>query len=98
MGLTRQAVQRVVDEMRAEGFLRFEPNPHHRRASLITMTEQGMVTYRVASERQESWAETLVADLPLETVEAAGDLLRELQRRLVACSAPSGSDIEIKET
>jgi DNA-binding MarR family transcriptional regulator len=98
MGLTRQAVQRVVDEMRAEGFLRFEPNPHHRRASLVTMTEQGMVTYRAASERQERWAETLVADLPLEAVEAAGGLLRELQRRLVACSAPSGSDIEIKET
>ena len=98
MGLTRQAVQRVVDEMRADGFLRLEPNPHHRRASLVTMTDPGMSTYRAASERQERWAEALVADLPPEAVEAAGALLRELQRRLVACSAPSGSDTTVEET
>ena len=41
MGLTRQAVQRSVDEMRADGFVRFDANPHHRRAMLVTMTEQG---------------------------------------------------------
>lgn len=41
MGLTRQAVQRLVDDMRADGFVRLEPNPHHRRAMLVLATERG---------------------------------------------------------
>lgn len=82
MGLTRQAVQRVVDDMRDAGLVRLEPNPHHRRAMLVTMTERGAAAYRGASERQERWAEGLAADLPAEGIEAAGALLRTLQRRL----------------
>ena len=35
MGLTRQAVQRVVNELETEGFLMFAPNPHHQRAKLV---------------------------------------------------------------
>ena len=98
MGLTRQAVQRVVDEMRAEGFLSLGPNPHHRRASLVTMTARGTAAYRAAGERQERWAEALVADLPPEAIEAAGALLREMQRRLAASTPPNGSDAVIEET
>ena len=40
MGLTRQAVQRSVDEMLSDGLVRLDPNPHHRRAMLVTMTER----------------------------------------------------------
>jgi DNA-binding MarR family transcriptional regulator len=98
MGLTRQAVQRVVDEMRAEGFLHLEPNPHHRRASLVTTTERGEVAYRAASERQGRWAEALVADLPTEAIEAAGALLRELQCRLAVSTVPTGPAPVIEET
>mgnify|MGYP003128269925 CR=1 FL=1 len=36
MGLTRQAVQRIVDRLVA-----FEPNPHHRRAKLVVLTQAG---------------------------------------------------------
>lgn len=82
MGLTRQAVQRVVDDMRADGLVRLEPNPHHRRAVLVAMTESGETAYRRAIERQERWADALAVDLPPETVEAASTLLRTLQRRL----------------
>ena len=39
MGLTRQAVQRSVDEMRNDGLVQLDPNPHHRRAMLVTMTQ-----------------------------------------------------------
>ena len=82
MGLTRQAVQRSVDEMREDGVVELEPNPHHRRAMLVSMTERGEGAYRAASERQGRWAEALAADLSPEGIEAAADLLREMQRRL----------------
>jgi DNA-binding MarR family transcriptional regulator len=84
MGLTRQAVQRSVDEMRGDGLVRLDPNPHHKRAMLVAMTERGESAYRAASERQAGWADLLAAGLSPESVEAAGALLRELQRRLDA--------------
>src|ERR671932_2222211 len=39
MGLVRQSVQRLADELAGEGILRFAPNPHHRRAKLVQLTE-----------------------------------------------------------
>ena len=41
MGLTRQAVQRIVNEMEHEGFVRFGPNPHHQRAKLVSRPSGG---------------------------------------------------------
>ena len=82
MGLTRQAVQRVVDDMRADGLVCLEPNPHHRRAMLVVMTAAGNTAYRAASARQERWADALASGLPAEAFEAASELLREMQRRL----------------
>lgn len=89
MGLTRQAVQRVADEMRQDGLVRLDPNPHHQRAMLVTMTGEGEAAYRAASSRQERWADDLASGLSFETIEAAGILLRELQRRLDQPAAPA---------
>ncbi|MCJ2011508.1 MarR family winged helix-turn-helix transcriptional regulator [Methylobacterium sp. J-076] len=97
MGLARQAVQYSVDEMRADGLVRLEPNPHHKRAMLVAMTEKGEAAYRDASERHGRWAETLMADLPLERIEAASELLREVQRR-IASSTDTPAATRIKET
>ena len=82
MGLTRQAVQRLADEMRAEGLVRLVLNPHHRRAMLVVMTNEGEAAYRAAMTRQASWAGALAAGLSPEEIGAASGLLRELQRRL----------------
>jgi DNA-binding MarR family transcriptional regulator len=84
MGLTRQAVQRSVDEMRSDGLVRLDPNPHHKRAMLVAMTERGETAFRAAMERQEVWADALAAGQSPGSVEAAGVLLRQLQRRLDA--------------
>lgn len=91
MGLTRQAVQRVVDEMRADDLVRLEPNPHHRRAMLVAMTERGQAAFRMASERQERWADELAAGLPPEDIEAASILLRTLQHRLDAAASSTAT-------
>jgi DNA-binding MarR family transcriptional regulator len=82
MGLSRQAVQRSVDDMLNDNLVKLSTNPHHRRAMLVTMTQQGEAAYRAASERQEHWAAALGAGLSADTVEAAGELLREFERCL----------------
>src|SRR5689334_21483854 len=79
MGLSRQGVQRVADELEARGIVRFAPNPHHRRARLVLLTERGRALYEAAAERQGPWAAALSDGLP---VEAATGLLRALRDRL----------------
>ena len=52
MGLTRQSVQRVVNEMVSEGMLTFEENPHHKRSKLVIMTPKGERAFERALELQ----------------------------------------------
>ncbi len=91
MGLSRQNVQRIVNELEAQGVLRFAPNPHHQRAKLVLLTERGRGLYEAAAERQGPWAAALARGLPPEDIEAATALLRTLRDRLEAATT-SGAD------
>jgi DNA-binding MarR family transcriptional regulator len=42
MGLTRQAVQRIVDLLAEQRLVTFADNPHHRRAKLVVLTAAGL--------------------------------------------------------
>src|SRR3712207_4099275 len=90
MGLSRQAVQRIADELEARGIVRFAPNPHHQRAKLVLLTERGRALYEAATERQRPWAAVLADGLPPAGIEATTELLRALRGRLEA--APAGGD------
>jgi DNA-binding MarR family transcriptional regulator len=82
MGLTRQAVQRVTNELAADGLVVFTPNPHHRRAKLVSLTAAGWRAHHAALERQAPWANWLAADLTKEEIEAATQVLSALGQRL----------------
>ena len=56
MGLTRQAVQRLVDALHEDEFLIFHENPDHKRAKLISLTEFGKTIYSKLYEKQSGWA------------------------------------------
>ncbi|HYD99888.1 MAG TPA: MarR family transcriptional regulator [Alphaproteobacteria bacterium] len=84
MGLSRQGVQRLVNELEGQGIVRLAPNPHHQRARLVLLTERGQALYRAASARQTPWAEALAQGLPAEEIAAATSLLRRLRGRLAA--------------
>jgi DNA-binding MarR family transcriptional regulator len=84
MGLARQSVQRVVDEMRDDGLVVLEPNPHHRRAPLVAMTPAGEAAYEQAMARKDLWADTLTEGMSPDAIEAASELLRTLQERIAA--------------
>jgi DNA-binding MarR family transcriptional regulator len=92
MGLSRQNVQRIANELEAQGVLRFAPNPHHRRAKLVFLTERGRGLYEAAAKRQEPWATALARGLPAKDIEAAAALLRTLRSRLDAAPAAGGDD------
>jgi DNA-binding MarR family transcriptional regulator len=82
MGLTRQSVQRIVNEMQAEGLLAYAPNPHHRRALLVLLTARGRDVFAAATELQIPWANRLADGLEPEAIQAAADLAAMIRRRL----------------
>lgn len=82
MGYTRQAVQRVVDDLRAADMVCLQPNPHHRRAVLVIMTDGGLVAYLQAAERQRHWVDELATNLSLGEIGSALKLLQTLRQRL----------------
>jgi DNA-binding MarR family transcriptional regulator len=82
MGLARQSVQRLVNEMKRAGLVRFEQNPHHRRAKLVLLTSRGKAAYEAAMKRQRSWANKLASGLSVQRIDAARAMLRTIRRRL----------------
>ncbi|MGP0060688.1 MAG: MarR family winged helix-turn-helix transcriptional regulator [Beijerinckiaceae bacterium] len=82
MGLSRQAVQRLANEMQADGLVRFGPNPHHQRAKLVHLTRQGRAAYDAAMQRQAPWMRRLAKGLSLKEIKIATVVLRTVRQRL----------------
>lgn len=82
MGLSRQAVQRLANEMEADGLLVFAPNPHHERAKLVLMAEAGEVAFRRAMRKQQRWAAALIVGISPNKLEEAIATLRALRSKL----------------
>ena len=82
MGLTRQAVQRVADELEREGFIVFTGNPHHRRAKLTGLTEKGRAALDEVTKRQIAWANEVAAGIDPTALSAAAKLGETLRQRL----------------
>jgi DNA-binding MarR family transcriptional regulator len=90
MGLNRQGVRRIVNELVAEGCLALAPNPHHRRASLVVLTAKGRAAFAAADRLQTPWVNALAKGLGAEEIAAAKRTVAVLRRRLEEV-APEGA-------
>jgi DNA-binding MarR family transcriptional regulator len=84
MGLTRQAVQRTVNELHGEAVVMFAANPHHQRAKLVSLTDKGRAAYAEATRRQVPWARRLARRLDTSDVATAIHVLKTLTSALDA--------------
>jgi len=82
MGLTRQAVQRLANDMERDGLLHFAVNPNHQRAKLVLMTPRGQGVYSAAMKRQGPWAQALAQGLTAQQIAAATAILKRLRQWL----------------
>lgn len=82
MGLTRQSVQRVVNDMVAEGLLTLAENPHHKRAKLVIMTPRGRKAFDAALALQVPWVEALSSGISKKRLVDATQVLATLRDRL----------------
>ena len=58
LGLARQSVQRVADEIVAEGHATFEPNPDHQRSPLLILTSDGQAVLDTINSRADNATST----------------------------------------
>lgn len=84
MGVNRQGVQRIVNELQQEGILAFAPNPHHKRARLVVLTPKGQALFTAAMAKQVPWVNQLAEGLSSQDLSATLNMVEELTARLEA--------------
>ncbi len=82
LGAHRQNVQRIVNDLAKEGLIKFETNPHHRRAQLVVLTAKGRQVFDAAMRVQAPWSDALSVGLRVEDIEAVHRLIVVLRERL----------------
>ena len=82
MGQSRQATQRLVDSMVADGLLELVENPRHKRAKLVNLTAAGKDAYARLDEKQIPWAQEHARGLTREELETAFSVLSKLPQQL----------------
>lgn len=78
MGLTRQAVQRLMNEMNSDGLVDFRENPKHKRAQLIVLTDKGLKTYELLDKKQSKWINSIASEFKQGDLELVDSNIKKL--------------------
>ena len=88
MGANRQNAQRIINDLQKMGLVAFEPNPHHRRAHLVALTDKGKQTFDAAMRLQAPRVNNLSEGLSVKDVETAHRVILALGKRLDGSRRP----------
>jgi DNA-binding MarR family transcriptional regulator len=75
---SRQRMQRLADELAAEGLVEFIDNPSHRRSKLVRLTRKGEARYRELNARFLTIAASMGAELSEADIRKATGIVRQL--------------------
>jgi DNA-binding MarR family transcriptional regulator len=75
---SRQRMQRLADELAAEGLVAFIDNPKHRRSKLVQLTPKGDARYRELRARLLSIASTMGIALSEADIRKTTEVVRQL--------------------
>ena len=75
---SRQRMQRLADELAAEGLVEFIDNPKHRRSKLVRLTRTGEARYRELTARFLAIASTLGVGLSEGDIRRTTEIVRQL--------------------
>ena len=82
MGLARQNVQRLADALEKEGMVVYAPNPDHRRAKLVCLTQRGKKAFEELGRRQAVWANPIASCVHHSELKVALEVMRKLRSAL----------------
>jgi DNA-binding MarR family transcriptional regulator len=75
---SRQRMQRLADELAAEGLVTFIDNPKHRRSKLVQLTRKGEARYREQNARFLVIASTMGVALSEADIRKTTEIVRQL--------------------
>src|SRR5215469_10343869 len=75
---SRQRMQRLADELAAEGLVKFIDNPKHRRSQLVQLTPRGDARYRELNARFLAVASTMGVGLSEADIRKTIEIVRRL--------------------
>jgi len=81
---SRQRMQRLADELAAEGLVEFIDNPKHRRSRLVSLTPEGDARYRDLNAEFLSIASTMGVALAEAEIRKAIEIVRQLSNDVKA--------------
>ncbi|MFI7668425.1 MarR family winged helix-turn-helix transcriptional regulator [Nocardia sp. NPDC049526] len=84
MGITRQSVQRIADLLVDKGLAEFQPNPAHRRAKLVAVTDAGREAIERINPQHAVMAKRLADELGAEQLALTVQVMTRLSAALDA--------------
>ncbi|MEG3082100.1 MarR family transcriptional regulator [Sphingomonas sp. PB2P12] len=93
MGLTRQAVQRVVDLLIERGLVSQQPNPHHQRAKLIVLTDVGRAALGDAEAAVAPLDRAILDRIGADRLATAIAVLREMNDVMIETLKPGAEPV-----
>jgi DNA-binding MarR family transcriptional regulator len=81
---SRQRMQRLADELAAEGLVRFVENPKHRRSKLVKLTARGEARYAEQNARLLAMAATMGVGLGESAIRTSTEVVRQLSEDVKA--------------
>lgn len=89
MGITRQSVQRIADLLVEKGLAEYAPNPAHRRAKLLTPTEEGRAAIAKIDPDHAALADRLADALGEDAFAETVRVLERLSQALDEVASPA---------
>jgi DNA-binding MarR family transcriptional regulator len=77
-------MQRLADELAAQGLVTFIDNPKHRRSKLVQLTRKGQARYRALNARLLVMASNVSVGLGEPDIRKATEILRQLSDEMKA--------------
>src|SRR6185312_14581908 len=91
---SRQRMQRLADELAAEGLVEFIENPKHRRSKLVRLTREGDAHYRELSARFLVIASTMGGELSEADIRETAEIVRRLSDEAKGALGAAGAEHE----
>ena len=78
LGLARQSVQRVANDVVAQDWAHWQPNPGRRGQNLLVLTGKGRRAITALTAEQHAWADTVGQEIGEKNLKTLGTLVSRL--------------------
>ena len=89
LGVSRQFVQTVCNDLLSRGLIEFADNPRHKRSKLVIITEAGLSAYQTARHKENDLIERSLPGIDPDQATAAHELLVSIRKAVQRLFADS---------